>query len=237
MTRSTREDQFKQAARSHLPGLLVMFNLADAKRRNCHLNHFTVDEDIERFDRLLKSSVGDFGVAKRVSGVTWLATYPIGSINSVQQLLNTFEQQQNIRVGWRCTALKGADSKIVERTVQSTIVRGLRCIYSNVSSPEEMNLLIEELLSLKYSIQPNVAIQLSDHNEHVSTDWACVTNYPTENPTGCPFCEKSDIDWEEGDDTLYSGGGTCNNCSAYISIEAVDELGEFRSKQNSQANN
>ena len=77
VTQSTHPlDQFKDAASGYLPGLLVLFDLADAKRRNCHLGHAIVDKDIEEFDRLLRSSIGNSGVAKRVRGASWLAIYP-----------------------------------------------------------------------------------------------------------------------------------------------------------------
>jgi hypothetical protein len=64
-------DEFKRDIVAYLPSLLVLFDLADAKRRNCHLGFRVVDRDIDELDRQVRISTGASGLAKRVG---WKST-------------------------------------------------------------------------------------------------------------------------------------------------------------------
>src|SRR5512136_1804634 len=106
-------DQFRDAIPAHLPGLLVLFNIADAKRRNCYLGHNVVEADIEEFDLLVQLSVGASGLAKRVQGAAWLAMYKTGSFQSLAELLSKYHRRQQILVGWRSTGERGGETRVV----------------------------------------------------------------------------------------------------------------------------
>src|SRR6478735_762615 len=64
-------DEFKRDIAGYPPGLLVLFDIVDAKRRNSHLGHAVVDSEIDELDRRIRSSVGASGVAKRVGEDEW----------------------------------------------------------------------------------------------------------------------------------------------------------------------
>ncbi|MFB2894415.1 hypothetical protein ACE1CI_16015 [Aerosakkonemataceae cyanobacterium BLCC-F50] len=58
---SKREEKFQAEITGRLPGYLAIFNFADAKRRNSHLGHQKVDEEIAEFTKLLDRAVGNTG--------------------------------------------------------------------------------------------------------------------------------------------------------------------------------
>jgi GGDEF domain-containing protein len=216
-------DQFRDAIPNFLPGLLTLFNLADAKRRNCHLGHHVVDDDIEEFNRLVQSSVGASGFARRVSGAAWLAIYKTQSLQSLSALLSAYHKQQDIQVGWRSTGERDGAARTVQRTVAATIVRALRCLYTTVTTSQEANGSIDELFEQYHSLPPNTPIQLSDVVNIKRNKWSCVDRYPSEMPF-CPFCEGRDFEWDDGDGAIFSGSGTCRACGAYVDIKEIDHL-------------
>jgi hypothetical protein len=216
-------DQFKHAVPNFLPGLLVLFNIADANRRNCHLGHLAVDEDIANFDRLVQMSVGASGLAKRVQGAAWLATYKTESFHPLSAVLRAYHKQQDILVGWRSTGEKDGAARAVQRTVAATIVRAVRCLYTTVTTPQEANRSIDELFEQCHGFPPNIAVRLSDVVNTERSNWSCVNSYPSEMPF-CPFCDGRDFEWDDGDFSIYSGSGTCRTCGAYVNIEEIDLL-------------
>lgn len=209
--------QFKVSAANHLPGLLAVFDMADAKRRNCHLGHLVVDRDIQEFDQMLQASVAGRGVARRVRGTSWLAIYPQVSAKFLDELLLNFHSQNEMQIGWRVEGRKDGVEKAVERTIQSTISRALRCVYANATSKEELEHLSDELLEQCYGLPLNSAIKLEELANYERRFWTCVSNYPAEKPF-CPFCESSEFDLEDGDGSVYSGSGTCKNCRCDMMI-------------------
>lgn len=218
-------DQFKNGVSAYLPGLLVLFDLADTKRRNCHLGHNVVANDIEEFDRLAHTSVGSSGLVRRVDGNAWLALYKLEpqSLQSLNALLSAYHKEQEMQVGWRSTGEKDSVQKVVERTVPTTIIRAARCLYSAVTDPQEINGLIDELFEQCGGFAPTIPMQLSDIINGERTGWNCVTCYPAEMPF-CPFCEQHEFDWDDGDGTIYSGSGVCKNCGAHIRIDGIEQF-------------
>jgi len=216
-------DEFKRDVPAYLPGMLVLFDLADAKRRNNHLGHLVVDDDIAEFDRLIQTSVGASGLAKRVAGDKWLAIYQVGSLESVKALLIAYYRDQECLIGWRAAGQKEGVTKVVERTVRARIIRALRCLYSVATYSPDVNGLIEQLFEHNYSLPPNTPLSLSEAINTKKKPWACVTAYPSENPF-CPFCEGRDFDWDDGDDSVYSGSGTCQNCGAEVDIRGIEHV-------------
>jgi len=215
--------QFKEAAAAHVPGLLVLFDLAETKRRNCHLGHIVVDKDIDEFGRLIQSSVGASGLANRVRGASWLAMYRLESLQAISELLVSFHRQQEMIVGWRSTGERNGATKVTEKTVPATIIRAARCLYSAVITPKSLNVLIEKLFEECYGFSPDMPIELGKVVNVERSGWCCVSSYPSETPF-CPFCERSDFEWDDGDTSVYSGTGTCKNCGAYVDIRGVELL-------------
>src|SRR5204863_7730654 len=52
---------------------------------------------------------------------------------------------------------------------------------------------------------------------------SCVERYPTRSPA-CPFCGGKEIDWTDGDSSIYGGDGTCKGCGAELSIRDLNEI-------------
>lgn len=213
-------DQFKDAVSAHVPGLLVLFKFADAKRRNCHLGYQLVDKDIEEFDRLLQSSVGPSGLAKRVRGASWLAMYNTESLQSISALLLAYQNQQEIHAGWTCSAEKDGVSKVAECATSATITRAMRCLYAAVTDLHEIDSLIDRLLHENYGFPPSSPLSLADAMQIKRTTWNCVSHYPSQVPF-CPFCERSEFDCDDADGSVYTGSGACKTCGAQIDIRTI----------------
>src|SRR6266403_2578125 len=186
-------DEFKREVVAYLPGLLALFDIADAKRRNFHLGHRVVDRDIDELDRQVRSSVGASGLAKRVGGDEWLALYKSESVEPVAALLDTYYKEQEFLVGWKSTGEKDGQIKVAQRTVPSRLVRSLRCIYAFTNSSQDTSGLIDSLLEHHYGLPPNTPHALSGLATMKKSSWHCVSAYPPESPY-CPFCESSDFD-------------------------------------------
>lgn len=230
-------EQFRQAASSYLPGVLAFFDLADTKRRNCHLGYMTIDEDIAEFDRLLCASVGSAGVARRVGGDLWLAIYPQDSelalgqgLNQglsqflsqvLSQLLDDYHQERAISIGWRCRGYRDGVVEVVEETIDTTITRSARCAYFFATRLVEMNEAIDKLLQKRQTFPPGRPIPITEIGSHEQISWRCVSAYPDQDPY-CPFCKGRDFEWEDGDGNVYSGSGTCKQCRAGIDIRGVE---------------
>lgn len=218
-------EQFKQAAPKYLPGLLAFFDLADTKRRNIHLGHMAIDHDIAEFDRLLCASVGSTGMARRVGGDLWLAIYPEGTVSEgkqvLGQVLDDYRQEKSISHGWRCRGHRDGVVEIVERIVDTTISRAARCVYFSATGRDEMNTVIYEMMQIRWTFAPSGPVSWSEIGSYTGGKWQCVFIYPDESPF-CPFCKGRAFEWEDGDGTIYNGGGTCKNCKADIDIRGVE---------------
>jgi len=220
-----RLDRFKHEASSFIPALLVVCNLADAKRRNDHLGYKVVDQDIEELDQLLQKWASTSGLAQRVEGDTWLAISTLESIQSLTNLLNTYRKEQQIEVGWQCSGKKDGETKVEKRTLHTTITRAVRCLYSPVSTADNLSSLIDkELLRRCHGFVPDSPIDFSEAKNIKRIRWMSVADYPSELPF-CPFCMGGEFEWEDGDGSTYSGSGTCKNCGADVDIRGI-EVGE-----------
>jgi len=217
--------KFIAGCESYLPGLLVLTDLADAKRRNCHLGYQVVDQDIEEFDRMLQEFTGSSGLSCQVRGSTWLSVLPQTRLTELQQLLLRFQKNQIIQVGWKCRGIRNCDKSRAERSVRATITRGIKSLYVEVMDQKTLDGLIDELLDQYYKVEPGEAQALDSVRGQASSLWCCVSDYPDEDPF-CPFCDGTRFDWDDGDDSVYSGSGTCLTCSAYVSISSIEELEE-----------
>lgn len=223
MQQNAHIEQFKSEASARLPGLVVLMNLADAKRRTCHLGYTVTDDDIEELDTKLKAITNSGGLMLRISGVKWLALLPVDHLAVLQELLDKFQKQQIIQIGWSCIGRLNCDKSKVERTVRATITRSIKCLYGTVNNATELGVMIDELLTKYRKVEPGIATQLAPVKGREGEGWCCVSDYPSEEPF-CPFCEGTRFDWDDGDDSVYSGSGSCKVCGANVSISGIDEL-------------
>ncbi|MBK9205976.1 MAG: hypothetical protein IPL73_26885 [Candidatus Obscuribacter sp.] len=119
--------------------------------------------------------------------------------------------------------LLNCDKSKVERTVRATISRSIKCIYTTAKDATALSAVIEQLLANCYKVEPGEPIELSQIKGREGERWRCVSDYPSEDPF-CPFCEGTRFDWDDGDDSVYSGSGSCQSCGAYVSISGIEEL-------------
>ena len=210
---------FKNLFADNLPGLLVLCNLAGSQSRNCHLGHQIVDNDIEEFDRLIRSWASVDGVAMRVKGQEWLAISK-SDICSLSETLSQYRKQQEIEVGWRSIGRKDGLTKINESSIKVTITRAARCLYT-VAKVDDDQRLIDELFNNCYGFPPDKPIELSAILNSERLTWRSVSRYPSESPYSCLFCFGDKFDWYDGDSSVYSGTGICKKCGAEIDITAI----------------
>lgn len=124
----------------HLPGSLVLFNLADTKRRNLYLSCERVDQDLAAFDALLHSHAQAPGRACcRIGGDTWLMVLPAGQEPSLQVLCDSFAASQPLEIYLRSRAEKPGQPAVEKTdTVTRVIARNLRAVYTPAASAERL---------------------------------------------------------------------------------------------------
>ncbi|TAE95576.1 MAG: hypothetical protein EAZ79_18470 [Oscillatoriales cyanobacterium] len=86
MSRESCLEEFKNSSELLLPAYLVIFDLADTKRRNNYLGHDEVDKDIIAFDNLLKDCVS-LERCKRIAGDIWVACFTEHQLNDIPALI------------------------------------------------------------------------------------------------------------------------------------------------------
>jgi hypothetical protein len=199
---------------------MAYFNFADVMRRNSHLGHTVVDEEIGEFDKMLTESAE---VAVRCTGTSWMAFYKTESVFQIESLLKAVHHEQAFTVGWKAEGERENERKSIERTVSSIIVRAFRCLYVPVKSMSDVENLIHKLPEEYWGLPVDVAIPYEDISTFERAAWSCVSEYPCEQPS-CPFCEGRDFDWIDGDMSVYSGYGTCKKCAAVVDIAGVERV-------------
>ncbi len=218
--RSNIED-FKAAISDRLPGYLVLFNFANAKRRNGHLGFDKVDQDIELFNRLLNQAMIGNNYGARVAGNDWLALFSSHSVTGnpvtqIQQLLDDFYQEEEIVVGWQSHGRKAGVEKTQTQTVPAIITRAMRCIYSYLADLDSFNLIGRQLFEQYYGLTVNTPHELQQIIGIPRTDWQCVSRYPAEELV-CPFCQGNQFNWLDGDSSYYSYS-FCQQCDAEVTF-------------------
>jgi GGDEF domain-containing protein len=213
---------FKQEACARLPGFLYSFNIADLKRRNSHLGFAVGDADIAALGGLLeKFASGEGGLVARTSGERWFLFLKDHREDRIRKLLDGYALKDAIRVGWQIVAEKDGRTRKDQRVVSTTIGRSVRCLYTEVMAPSDLNGAVAALEGNDYSLPINRPLRLADVAAIPRSRWRCIAQYPAADPA-CPFCGGRNFAWEGGDDTVYSGYGKCIDCGAEISISMAE---------------
>ncbi len=215
-----RIDVFRREAGALCPGFLYSFNIADFKRRNLHLSYGVGDADILELERALKAMASDTMVVSRVSGQRWFLFSRIDADRTVQGLLESYKRTETIWTGWQVDAENAGQRATRTWQVESEIRRALRCLRAEVQTPDALSTAIAEIDKDDYNLPVDRIIALTDVANILRNVWRCVTRYPEASPM-CPFCSAQDFDCEGGDDSIYTGYGRCNGCSAHIDIRQL----------------
>lgn len=213
-------ETFVQQVPLYCPGFLYRFNIADLKRRNCHLGHLIGDNDIRDFDQLLKA-VAAKCLVQRVEGDVWLLLSRGDETRLAQRVLDEYRRTEKIETGWQTDARNGDESAQNRRLVSSEIRRAARCLFAPVLNANKLPSLLEKLAEGNRAAPVDQVLPLRSVAQKASTDWSCVIRYPADLPD-CPFCHGRDFAWEDGDMSVYSGSGTCKQCGAEVSITQID---------------
>jgi GGDEF domain-containing protein len=213
-------EKFKNTITAMLPGYLAVFNFADTKRRNSHLGHTKVDEDIEEFTELLRQAVGTTGYSLRIAGDEWLGFFAISSVEPIHQLLNDFYSEQKILTGWKSVGCKDNVQKSEQVTTEAKIARAMLCVYSYLERLEDFETTCEQLLKNDYGLPVSIPHNLQQITNSLRNRWQCVSQYPLGLPV-CPFCRGDSFNWLDGDSSIYYGYGFCNNCGAEVEFSDI----------------
>ena len=200
------------------PAELVLCNLADTKRRNCHLGSSVGDQDIATCDALVKKlTIAANGErSARVSGDEWLFL-GADARAFARALLAEYAITQPYRVGWRCHATKNGEEKIVDEVLTTSLTRTARFVGAVVASRDDLESLAGRLAERIWQAPVATFAFLEDLAPPTPPRWQCVAAYP-ERAYYCPFCEGAGVEWTDGDGAVYSGDGICKTCSATLSF-------------------
>jgi GGDEF domain-containing protein len=223
MGQERRLSTFAQEAARCLPGFLYGFNIADLKRRNGHLGHLVGDQDIEELDRLLKEFASATAVVERTDGQRWFLLSRRNENDHVQAMLDRYQRTDRFSAGWEVEATRAGTEKLGRQIVATEIRRAVRCLYAEVKSPPELTAAMTAIKNNDYGLPVNQPLFLGTLPGLAREGWHCVAAYPEQAPD-CPYCRGRDFEWEGGDDSYYSGDGTCRACGAEISIRDISEL-------------
>src|SRR5689334_337581 len=89
-------NQFIESINSELPGYILLFNLADTKRRNLYLGFDNVDNELNLFDELIKEFINTDSKYKRVGGNDWLVLIKNDPTEIVEFLKNSYTTENEL---------------------------------------------------------------------------------------------------------------------------------------------
>jgi GGDEF domain-containing protein len=216
-------DIFIQEASLRLPGVLYSFNIADLKRRNGHLGHLTGDEDIQDLDEMLVRLAPPSALVARTHGDRWHMLTAREETAKIQAILDAYARDEAFSAGWEMRGLKDGVRKTLRKTVATTMRRAVRCLSVKADTPDALKAAIGEIGAKDYSLPVNRVLALSGIAAMTRESWRCVAKYPS--APVCPFCGGADMDWTDGDDSVYSGDGVCEGCGAEVSLADISRLG------------
>ncbi len=207
-------EEFKNAIELLLPAYLVIFDLADTKRRNLYLGHPEVDKDIILFDNLLKNCVSSER-CKRVAGDKWVACFAEEQLNDIPALISNYVQEVPISAGWECRARDpNGKSIFIEEKRNVLISRAVRAGYLGVENVNQVIIKVNELLDRVGWLPVNILTSLESEVAVNSPRWQCVPTEILSITEYCPYCNGTDFHDLEGTDD--SGEGICKQCGTQL---------------------
>lgn len=214
---STREsylEEFKNSLELLLPAYLVIFDLADTKRRNLYLGHLEVDKDIILFENLLKNCVSSER-CKRVAGNKWVACLAEEQLNDIPNLISNYVQEVPILAGWECTAIDpNGNSIFIEEKRNVLISRAVRAGYLWIENVNQVIIKVNELLDPIWRLPVNILTSLESEVAVNSSRWKCVPAEILSLPEYCPYCHGTNFRWLGGADDCADG--ICTQCGSEV---------------------
>jgi GGDEF domain-containing protein len=222
-----RVAEYLGRAEGRLPGVLYSFNIADFKRRNGHLGHVAGDADVAELGSTL-AALEPRVVVARVRGERWLLLAPDGaeqasSRREVEAVLAAFAREEPLVVGWEVHGVKDGLPRVGREVVASRIRRGVRCLYAHVRTRADLEAAVARIEENDYALPVDRPIALEDVETIARQPWRCVEEYP-KRPPSCPFCDTREVEWVDGDGSVYGGDGACKGCGASLSFRDVHAL-------------
>lgn len=197
-----------------MPAYLVIFDLADTRRRNNYLGHDEVDKDIIAFDNLLNNCVSSER-CKRIAGDIWVACFTEQQLNDIPDLIVNYAQEVPIVLTvWRCEAINPNGNSIFieeERTV--SIGRAVRCGYLWVENINELIIKVNESLDRVRCLTVNTLTSLESEVAVNLPRWRCIPPESLSVTEYCPYCNSTDIRWL-GVRKNYKG--ICTQCGTQV---------------------
>ena len=197
-----------------MPAYLVIFDLADTKRRNLYLGHSEVDKDIIAFDNLLKDCVSSERY-KRIAGTKWVACIAEQQLNDIPALIVNYAQEVPIFAGWECRAIDtNGNSIFIEEKRNVSICRAVRCGYLWVENVNELSFKVNELLDRVGSLPVDKLTSLESEVAVNLPKWQCI---PTESlfvTQYCPYCNSTNLRWLRVDEDITEY--ICTQCKTEL---------------------
>ena len=207
-------EEFKISIEQLLPAYLVIFDLADTKRRNLYLGFSEVDKDIIEFDTLLKTHLQ--GIFKRVAGDKWVACITEQQLNYLPNLISMYAKEVTILAGWECTASAPNGTRLfIEEKSNVSLSRAIRCGYLCVKDINEVLIKVNELEEKVWSLPVNLPTSLEPTIDFHPPKWQCIPEGFL-HPEYCPFCNGKNFDWLDGADDAAEG--ICKQCGAEVNF-------------------
>ena len=198
------------------PSALVLCNLADTKRRNSHLGFDVVDRDIATFDALVTKLTAAGERSARVGGDAWLFL-GADARAFARALLSDYALTQPYRAGWRCSATKNGEERLVTEVTTTSLTRTARLVGAVAPSRDELEPLATRLADLLWQAPVATFTLLEELAPPTTPRWECVAAYPART-YDCPFCAGTTFEWTDGDSAVYSGDAVCTTCRATLSF-------------------
>jgi GGDEF domain-containing protein len=207
-------EEFKTSSQLLLPAYVVIFDLADTKRRSIYLGHRGVDKDIIAFDNLLKNCVSSQR-CKRFEGDKWVACIAEQQLNDISALIANYAQEIPISAGWECRASDPHGNQIfIEEKRNVSIARAVRCGYLWAENANELIIKVNKLVDRVHRLPVNTFTSLESEVVVNSPKWRCVPAEILSLTEYCPYCNGTNFDWSGGADDCSEG--TCTQCGTEV---------------------
>jgi GGDEF domain-containing protein/predicted RNA-binding Zn-ribbon protein involved in translation (DUF1610 family) len=215
MSRDSFLEEFKKSSELLLPAYLVIFDLADTKRRNNYLGHDEVDKDIIAFDNLLKNCVS-LERCKRIAGDIWVACFTEHQLNDIPALIVNYAQEVPIVLTlWKCEAIDPKGNSIfIEEERNVSICRAVRCGYLWVENVNELSFKVNELLDRVWSLPVNTLTSLESEVAVNLPKWQCIPTESLSVTQYCPYCNSTNLRWLRVDEDISEY--ICTQCGSQV---------------------